>query len=96
MTRIEVILDATIAEEFSRRVDQLPGGLHYSMLESVKGRGTKGPRRGDSVWPEENYLYILYVDDDDEELTYQAIRQLRDDFPRSAVAAFSIPGAHWH
>jgi len=93
MKRIEIICDVTIEDEIIDALESLDGISGYSNISPVKGTGNHGPRKGDHVWPEENSLIIIYLNDDKTEMLQKLIDDKRKQFPRNGIAAFIIDSA---
>lgn len=93
MNRIEIICDATIEAELRKRLHEAGDTVYYTSTSPVQGRGIKGQRQGDAVWPEENALFVIYTDQDGAVEVRKALNEIRRRFPRSGVAAFSLESA---
>ena len=52
---VEVIANRSIQEDFHERLRKRGIGAHYTLFPEVQGTGYAGPRRGDHIWPEENF-----------------------------------------
>jgi len=93
MKRIEIICDATIENEMKKRLHAIGDELYYTSSSPVRGRGVKGQRQGDAVWPQENALFVLYSEQSAINDIRQAVFEIRERFPRNGVAAFEIESA---
>ncbi len=93
MNRIEIICDATIEDELKKSLHAIGDELYYTSSSPVGGRGIKGLRQGDAVWPEENALFVLYTDEGGSEQVRRAVEDVRRRFPRNGLAAFSLQSA---
>jgi hypothetical protein len=45
---------------------------------------------GDGIWPEENFLLIVYTEDDMAEKIISVVRDLKIDFPDEGIKIFEI------
>jgi len=60
----------------------------FTKIPSVQGRGNSDPKQGDHIWPEENFLLIIYCDDQEAKVIEEAMDSIRDDFPDEGVCCF--------
>lgn len=94
MIRMEVIGNRSIQDDFFERLEAGQAGLHYTLFPEVQGAGFAGPRRGDHVWPEENFVYVAYTDDAEEARRVRAVvDELRDIFEDEGIRFFATRGA---
>ena len=56
----------------------------------VYGKGRTNPKMGDGIWPEENFLLIVYTEDDMAEKIISVVRDLKIDFPDEGIKIFEI------
>ncbi len=61
---------------------------HFTKIPSVHGRGDADPKRGDHIWPEENFILIIYCDDNQASVIEKAIEEVRDSFPDEGIRCF--------
>ncbi|QFI14288.1 PG0541 family transporter-associated protein [Borrelia sp. CA_690] len=63
--RIEIIsnlsLELDIFECIEKIERELGEPIYYSKIETVYGKGKKGEKHGNGVWPEENFILIIYT-----------------------------------
>ncbi len=67
--------------------------IPYTLVSEAKGDGLSGPRMGTHVWPEENSLFILYVEENMLEKLRCIIRTMRKKHPSNGISAFFVPHA---
>lgn len=70
-----------------------PACFPYTLISEAKGEGASGPRMGSHVWPEENSLFILYVEEQQLEKVRDIIEQMRQQHPSNGIAGFYVPAA---
>lgn len=70
-----------------------PACFPYTLISEAKGEGASGPRMGSHVWPEENSLFILYVEEQQLEKVRRIIEQMRRQHPSNGIAGFYVPAA---
>jgi len=65
-------------------------GSRYTKIPAVHGAGDSNPKQGDGVWPEENFLLILYCDEVEAAAVRDALRELKSYFPREGIRLFEL------
>ena len=75
-------MDALKAEK-ADRVD--------TKLNSVHGAGYSDPKMGDPVWPEENFILIIYCSEEEGVSVKKAVESVRERFPDEGIRCFCIP-----
>lgn len=94
MTRVEIIANQALEEQLMEIMPIQEGGKPcYTMIHQVDGSGYSGWCMGNGVWPEENILFILYIEDEALQKLHTDIKTLRDRFPILGLACFEIHGA---
>jgi len=87
MKRLELFANQSIREEIVRSLEQQIG-LRYSLIPAVHGRGGDDWKLGTTVWPEENFMVISYLDDSQAEVILQALELIKSRFPREGLVYF--------
>ena len=64
MIRVEIICNQSIEEDIIEVLESHGLGENFTCLYPVFGRGRHGRREGSPVWPEENVIFLLFVEDD--------------------------------
>ena len=94
MIRMEVIGNRSIEEDFFERLQAADVGQHYTLFPEAQGSGFAGPRRGDHIWPEENFVYVAYTDEPNEARQVRSIvAELREIFKDEGIRFFATRGA---
>lgn len=63
---------------------------HYTIVGSVLGRGDTTPKLGDSVWPEENFLLIMYCEQEVVQRIEQAIELVKKKYDHEGIGFFVL------
>lgn len=87
--RVEVVANRAVQEDFFELIEQAGVGTHYTLWPEVQGAGGAGPRRGDHVWPEENFVFVTYVTDAEARLLREQVDSLRGRFPDEGIRIFA-------
>lgn len=93
MTRVEIIANQALEEQLIKIMPIREGKKPcYTMIHQVDGSGYSGWCMGNDVWPEENILFILYVNDEKLNKLHEDITELRERFPILGLACFESSG----
>lgn len=93
MTRVEIIANRSVEPDLLEALQEAVPGISYTLWTGVLGRGGRGVRRGDSIWPERNVVAVLYVAEEDLVPIREALRLLKRTFPREGITMFELPQA---
>ena len=90
MKRLEIIGNRSIEEDMFdifKRNNIVP---YYTKLPVVHGVGNSGPRMGDHVWPEENFILIVYCEEDEAVRIQKAVEELKLFFTDEGIKVFEM------
>lgn len=63
--RIEIVsnlsLELDVFEYIEKIEQELGEFIYHSKIGNVYGKGKKGEKHGNGVWPEENFILIIYT-----------------------------------
>lgn len=90
--RIEVIANRSVQEDFFELLEAAEIGGHYTLFPEVQGAGHAGPRRGDHIWPEENFVYVAYVTAEEARAIRTQVETLRSKFETEGIRMFATQG----
>lgn len=91
MKRIEIIFNQSLEEDVLLALKPIAEAQFFTMIPGVHGQGYSNPKQGDSVWPEENSLMIIYCDTDDAAHAIQkAIKKVQEAYAGEGIAFFMI------
>lgn len=88
MIRVEVVANRAIQEDFFERLEAAGIGAHYTLFPEAQGAGDAGPKRGDHIWPEENFVWVSYTDESCARQIYTIASDLREKFPDEGIRCF--------
>lgn len=88
MKRIEIIGNRSIEEDLFDTFKKKDIVKNFTKIPSVHGVGTSGPRQGDHIWPEENFLLIVYCTDTESEKIKKAVKELKSYFKDEGLKLF--------
>ncbi|MFW6214620.1 MAG: PG0541 family transporter-associated protein [Alkalispirochaetaceae bacterium] len=91
MIRVEVVGNRSVQEDFFDRLAEREVGEYHTLLSEVQGVGTSGPRRGDHVWPQENFLYFAYLEEEEARAIQEIVSELQELFAGEGIRFFATP-----
>ncbi|MBN1997633.1 hypothetical protein JW935_08785 [candidate division KSB1 bacterium] len=80
MKRVEIISNKAIEEEIIAVLGIVGHKEAFTLLSPVFGRGRKGRREGSAVWPEQNSLFIVHIEDEKIEALQVALKKVKENF----------------
>ncbi len=66
MKKIEIIGNVVLLQELIDNIHLNLPNLHYTVIPSIKAKGNKGEANGDEVWPDTNFVFFSYIQNDAE------------------------------
>ncbi len=91
MLRFEIIANNAVEEDIMEALKENRADRFYTRLNSVHGTGYSDPKMGDPVWPEENFILIIYCSEEEGNSVKSAVGQVRESFPDEGIRCFCIP-----
>lgn len=89
MIRVEVIGNRSIQEDFFDRLAEREVGQSHTLFPEVQGVGNSGPRQGDHVWPEENFVFFAYVEREEARAIKEIVMELKRVFEGEGMKFFA-------
>ena len=89
MIRVEVMANRSVQEDFFDRLAERVVGQHHTLFPEHQGVGNSGPRRGDHVWPEENFVFVTYVKKAEAKVIHEIVRELKELFAGEGIKIFA-------
>jgi nitrogen regulatory protein PII len=77
MKRIEIIANNSVEEDILKELTLSIKNFMFTKINNVHGIGSTEPKMGSSVWPEENFILIVYCDDEQEKAVKQIIDKIK-------------------
>ena len=90
MKRIEIIANRSIEEDMMEAFGKAEVARHYTKVPIVVGVGNSGPRMGDHIWPEENFMMVIYCEEDEARKIRDIIEELKGFFVNEGIKIFEI------
>lgn len=90
MKRLEIIGNRSIEQDLFDIFKRYDIVHSYTKVPVVHGVGNSGPRMGDHVWPEENFILIVYCNSEEAEEIGKAISELKLFFQDEGIKLFEM------
>ena len=88
MKRVEIIANHSVEEEITAALEAEDLLSRFTRIPSVHGRGNSGPKRGDHIWPEENFILIVYCSADKAARIEAQVQQVKTKLPGEGIRCF--------
>ena len=86
--RVEIIANHSVEEEIIAALESEGLLSGFTKIPNVHGRGNSGPKRGDHIWPEENFILIIYCGDDAAERIEARVKEVKATLPGEGIRCF--------
>lgn len=87
--RVEVIANRSVEEDIMEELRREGAARAYTKVPVVFGDGNSGPKQGTHVWPEENFLLIVYCGEEEAVLIENCVARVKKRFPGEGIKVFS-------
>jgi hypothetical protein len=91
--RMEIIANHSVEADIFEALEKHAVGQCYTKIPSVQGVGNSNPRLGDPIWPEENFLLVLYCDEEQAARIARAVAEVKDRFANEGIKLFAVRAA---
>ena len=88
MKRVEIITNQAIAEDLLESLEAHGVAEHYTIIPHVHGRGKQGTRAATALWPEENCIYLLFIEDQQVQKVRDSVKGIKAKFPNEGTKCF--------
>jgi len=93
MIRLEIVANQSVEENILEALKIEGVGKHYTKYPNIWGVGTSGPRMGDAVWPEENFVLVIWCEEEEGRRIEQAVAHVKSRFVNEGIKVFGLPDA---
>lgn len=88
MKRLEIIANHSIEDDMFEMLAKRDAAKRFTKIPSVHGAGLSDPKQGDHVWPEENFILIVYCEEEEAAVIREVLRELKSYFPAEGIKLF--------
>jgi hypothetical protein len=90
MIRIELIANHSVEENLLEAFAAENVGKFYTKIPAAYGVGKSGPRMGDAIWPEENFVLVIWCEEEEARTIERAVTKVKEQFPGEGVKLFGL------
>jgi len=90
MIRIEIIADNAVEDDIMEALKDNGAGSCFTKIPVAHGEGDSTPKHGNHIWPEENFILVIYCEKDEAETIRRIIREVKVQFPNEGIKLFEI------
>ncbi|MDR1986943.1 MAG: hypothetical protein LBP88_08245 [Treponema sp.] len=91
MIRIEIVANHSVEDNIMEALKHEGAGKFYTKYPSVFGVGSRGPRMGDAIWPEENFALVIWCEEEEARGIERAVQSVKKSFPEEGIKLFRPP-----
>lgn len=91
MIRIEIVANHSVEDNIMEALQHEGVGKFYTKYPSVFGVGSRGPRMGDAIWPEENFALVIWCEAEEAQGIERAVQSVKKRFPEEGIKCFRPP-----
>lgn len=88
MVRLELIANRSVEEDLYDLLAKRGLTPDFTKFAEVEGRGNSGERRGDHIFPEENFVMLFYCEEAEAATIADAVIELKKIFPSEGVRLY--------
>ena len=93
MKKIEIIANLSVEEDIMNMLEEA-GVKGFTKIPVVHGTGRTNPKMGDSVWPEENFMLIIYTDEYMVPTIKSRVKELKEKFHNEGIKYYAVEVEH--
>jgi len=88
VVRLELIANRAVEDDLYDLFKKQELNPYFTRLGEVQGFGNSGARKGDHIFPEENFLLIFYCDEQTAQSITDSVLELKRIFPAEGIVLF--------
>ncbi len=88
LKRVEIIANHSVEQDITGILQTRNLLDYYTKIPNVHGRGNSDPKRGDHIWPEENFILIIYCNDNKALEIEKSVEEIQTKFPNEGICCF--------
>jgi len=86
--RVEIIANRSVEEDIMEALAEINMDKYFTKINNVHGRGNSNPKQGDHIWPEENFILIIYCSPENASEIKKITDSVRERFPDEGIRCF--------
>jgi hypothetical protein len=88
MKRMELIANNSVKDEIINSLERKIRDFYYTLIPMVHGRGKNAYRMGTATWPEENFMLLSYLEDQDALMAEAVVEEVKLRFLEEGIKLF--------
>ena len=88
MKRVELIANQSVEDDIFEEFEKRDIVKSFTKIPSVHGSGNTTPKRGDHIWPEENFFLLVICEDEEADLITEAVSEVKQLFENEGIKLF--------
>lgn len=93
MIRFELFANKSLQDDLVAAVERALPETGYTLFPVVHGKGFQDRKLGTSVWPEENFSIVCYVDEAAAGAFREAVRAIKAEYPTEGLVVYELGDA---
>lgn len=89
VNKVEIVANNSIQADVFDGLKMLGLDKRYTLIRDVEGFGSNGGRLGSTIWPELNFILILYLDDEQTKAVSRCCKKIKEHFPNEGLKMIS-------
>lgn len=90
MKRIEIFGNRSVQDDLVAQLDEALPDFYFTLVPLAHGVGSSKPRMGTAIWPEENFILIVYDEESRIERIKDIVDALKKRYPREGIRCFEL------
>jgi len=90
MKRVEIIAAQAIQEDLLDALAHYEVPMKYTIIPTAHGVGSTTPKLGNDVWPEENFILLIYCQEEILDRIEQAIELVKKKYDHEGIGYFVL------
>jgi len=90
MKRVEIIAAQAIQEDLLDALAHYDVPMKFTIIPTAHGMGTTNPKLGNDVWPEENFILLIYCQEEILSRIEQAIELVKKKYDHEGIGYFVL------
>jgi Nitrogen regulatory protein P-II len=88
MKRVELIANQSVEDDIFEAFEKRDIVKKFTKIPSVHGSGNSTSKRGDHIWPEENFMLLVFCEDSEAQQIKEAVSEVKVLFEDEGIKLF--------
>jgi hypothetical protein len=90
MIRVEIVANQSVEENILEAFKREDTGKFYTKYPNILGVGNTGPRMGDAIWPEQNFVMVIWCEAEEARAIERAVASVKEKFTGEGIKIFGM------